>query len=145
MIYLYPQLTQPQKPTEFGDVIITLERTACFATCPIYKLTISGDGKVVYEGKKFVNIIRMRTTQISEDKIKELIDKFNRINYFSLKDSYMNGICATDYPSAITSITINGKTKKITNYHGCPSPKKLQQLEDKIDKIANSNKWVGSK
>src|SRR6059058_5801427 len=33
------------------DTLITLERTACFGTCPVYKLTISADGKVAFEGK----------------------------------------------------------------------------------------------
>ena len=34
-----------------NDTVITLERTACFGTCPIYTITIYGDGRVVYDGE----------------------------------------------------------------------------------------------
>ena len=82
-IYIW-QKNQVSQPTELGDVIITLERTACFGTCPIYKLTISGDGKVVYEGEKFVNVLGTQTDEISQEKVKELVDEFDKIGYFSL-------------------------------------------------------------
>lgn len=148
LIYLYPQLTQPPKPTEFEDVVITLESTGCFGPCPIYKLTIYGDGKVVYEGKEYVNVAGKQTSQLSKDQVKELVDEFYRINYFSLKnntyteDSFLLK-CFLDAGSVITSITIDGKTKKINDYHGCPAPKKLRELEVKIDEITNSKRWIG--
>lgn len=138
LIYLYPQLTQPPKPAEFSDVVITLERTACFGTCPVYKLTIYGDGRVVYEGERFVNVTGTQNSQISQEKIKELVDEFYAINYFALKDKYDAPI--TDMPTTITSITIGGKTKKVVNYYG--APKKLDELENKIDEITDSKKWV---
>ena len=138
LIYLYSQLTQPPKPTEFGDVLITLERTACFGTCPVYKLSISGDGKVVYEGIRFVNITGTQTTQISQDKIKELVDEFYNIGYFALKDKYDAPI--TDMPTTITSIAIDGRIKKVGNYYG--APKKLDELENKIDEITDSKNGV---
>lgn len=138
LVYFYPQLTQPPKPTEFPDVVITLKRTACFGTCPVYKLTVSGDGKVVYEGTSFVNVTGIQNSQISQEQIKELIDAFYAINYFALEDKYDASI--TDMPTTITSITIDGKTKKVVNYYD--APKKLVELENKIDEITNSKQWV---
>ena len=138
LVYIYPRLTQPPKPTELGDVAITLERTACFGQCPAYKLTIFGEGKVVYEGTSFVNATGTQASQISQDKIKELVGEFYQIGYFALKDKYDAPI--TDLPTTITSITLGGRTKKVVNYHG--APKKLVELENKIDKITDSKKWV---
>ena len=51
-------------------------------------------------------------------------------------------MCATDNPSAITSITIDGKVKRINDDYGCPFPKKLRELEDKIDEVANTDRWI---
>lgn len=31
-------------------VVITLQRTVCYGSCPEYKLTIFSDGRVLYEG-----------------------------------------------------------------------------------------------
>jgi len=139
--YLYPKLVQPPKPTEYPNVVITIERTPCFGTCPDYKMTINGDGRVVYEGESFVKITGTQTTQLSQDKIKQLVDEFHQVDYFSLKDEYTAHI--TDLPTTITSITIDGKTKKVVNYYG--APKKLGELENKIDEITNSKNWVGNK
>ena len=137
--YLYPKLTQPLKQSEYKEVVITLERTLCYGLCPNYKLTIFGDGKVVYEGKNFVKVTGIQTAQISQNKVKELVDEFNQIGYFSLRDEYTEKV--TDLPTTITSIIIDGKTKKIVNYYG--APKKLNELENKIDEITNSINWVG--
>src|SRR5919202_5807692 len=35
---------------------VTLERTACFGTCPAYKVTIRSDGTIIYEGREFVQM-----------------------------------------------------------------------------------------
>ena len=136
-VYLYPQFAPPPKP-EFKDVIISLERNACYGVCPVYKLTIFGNGKVVYKGIRFVNATGTKTYQISRDKIKELVGKFYEIDYFALKDKYDGPV--TDAPATITSITIDGKTKRVVNYYG--APKKLIELEDKIDEMADSEKWI---
>ncbi len=149
LIYFYPQLTQPPKPTNFENLVITLERTPCYGMCPVYKLKVFGDGTVVYEGERFVNVTGRQTSKISQDKIKELIDEFYRIGYFSLKESYTEKcdirgcMQVTDLPTTITSITIDGKTKRVKNYFG--APEKLDELENKIDDMAHSKMWVEGK
>jgi len=35
-----------------------------------------------------VNVTGIQTAEISQDKIKELVDEFYKIDYFSLKESY---------------------------------------------------------
>ena len=57
----------------YDDVIITLERTACFGTCPVYTLTMNGDGTVIYEGKDFVKTKGRVEATISQDQIEQLI------------------------------------------------------------------------
>nr|HEX4315786.1 DUF6438 domain-containing protein [Kofleriaceae bacterium] len=38
------------------DVLITLERQACFGTCAVYTLAIYDDGRFTYHGAHFVKI-----------------------------------------------------------------------------------------
>ncbi len=127
-----------KKPDNINDVVITLERTACYGTCHAYKLTISGEGTVEYEGKQFVNVIGKQTDKISIGKVNELVNTFYNINYFSLKDNYYEPV--TDLPTTTTSITINGKTKTVVDYVG--APQSLKDLENKIDEITNSKRWI---
>lgn len=133
--------TQPNTQ-ENKDVVITLERTACFGTCPVYSLTIQGDGTVVYEGKDFVEVKGTAEKTISQDQIDKLVTEFEKADYFSLKDSYTERTI-TDAPTVTTSISISGKTKTIEHYRGDENaPERLTQLEDKIDEIVNSDQWI---
>lgn len=130
------------EPKNIQDVVITLERTACFGTCPIYQLTVYGNGLVVYEGIRFVRVEGKRTTIIDEERVRQLVNEFRRIDYFSMENSYEE-LHATDMPSVISSITIDGRTKAIRHYHGDRNaPKKLTELENRIDEIINSGQWV---
>lgn len=133
------------------DTRIILARTACFGSCPIYKLTISANGCVVFEGKRFVKKVGTFKSKISRAQLQQLIAEFENIQYFSLRDQYttQKDGCelATDNPSVITSLKINGKSKTVIHYHGCRGVKKLEELtklEDQIDKIAGSSRWVGN-
>ena len=130
--------------------VITLERSVCYGTCPAYKLTIFDDGKVIYVGKEFVKQKGKAEGRITKAELDELVREFERINYFSLDDYYTDGPknCPeywTDHPSAVTSLSWKGKTKKIDHYHGChglPVLEQLTNLEKKIDEVVNSKRWI---
>jgi len=129
------------------DVVITLERTTCYGTCPAYKLTIRGDGSVTYEGKKFVRIDGTRATTIDRGAMAELVQAFTDADYFALRDHYNfirnadgSETMVTDLPTAYTSLTLNGRHKSVEDYIG--APKALEELERKIDEVAGSRRWV---
>jgi hypothetical protein len=131
-------ITRTPRPIDYESAVITLERTACFGTCPVYKLTIYGDGRVVYVGGDFVGVKGTQTAEITRADVKAVVDEFYRIDYFSLQSEYTAPI--TDLPTTITSISIGGTRKQVTDYHG--APQKLRDLEKRIDEIAGSSKWV---
>ncbi|OGO18690.1 MAG: hypothetical protein A2Z02_00150 [Chloroflexi bacterium RBG_16_48_7] len=123
-------------------ILITLERTPCFGTCPVYSLKISGNGAVVYDGKDHVKLKGVQETTISAGAVNQLVLEFENTGYFSLNDSYTK-FEITDMPSANTSITIGRKTKSIKHYYGDRSaPKQLTELEKKIDDTVNSAQWI---
>ena len=127
---------------DFKDLIITLERAACFGTCPVYTLAIYGDGTVVYEGINCVKTMGRVESVISQEKIEEIVLEFEKANYFSLNNNYIERNM-TDVQSVITSITMGGRAKTIEHYHGdFSAPETLTRLEDKIDEIVNSNQWI---
>lgn len=136
------QHTQPDE--------ITLERTACYGTCPMYTLTITADGKVTFEGRRFTKVTGQATGRISKKAFRGLVAEFQKIGYFSLPDNYSPGTpqCpqrVTDMPAANTSLRLKGKIKGVAHYHGCGTSGKLQQLtelENKIDEVAGTQKWI---
>jgi uncharacterized protein DUF6438 len=136
------------------DLMITLERTRCYGTCPAYKLTIAADGAVVFERRRWVKQEgETIKSAISREQLKQLMAEFKRVKFFSLEDDYWKdwSVCNevySDAPSAFTSIRINGKSKAIRHYHGCRGPKvpkELTELENKIDEIVNTAQWLPDK
>ena len=137
-ISFYPKTKQTPIPTDLEKIVITMKRGPCFGTCPVYSLTLYGNGTVIYEGEKFVKVTGVHIYQISQEEIKNLVNEFVRIDYFSLKDRYEASI--TDLPSTTTSIMIDGKTKSVYNYYGAPN--ELYQIEKTIDETANLTSLV---
>lgn len=142
-----------------------MERTPCFGNCPVYILTIQPDGKFFFENiktiKKGLPVTKKEKVEgkLSEEKINQLISEIGKADFFALKDSYTgdSGNCptiATDNSTVTLSIKSNGKEKTITHYLGCLEeikldepwktfPQQLYNLENKIDEIVETKRWLG--
>ena len=113
------------------DIFAILERTPCFGTCPVYKLIIYPDGHAVYEGFQHVTHTGKYTTTFTKEELKAIADKAESINYFKLKNNYDSPV--TDFPTTVTSLTINGKTKTISNRANAPA--ELREFEIYLEKL----------
>ena len=156
-VFLFFSKSQAQTLLQNGeipnDLVISLERTFCGGDCPTYKLTVTADGVVNFTGEENTRKIGSSKSKISKDKLKQLVSEFERAEFFKFRDEYESGeICeqyATDFPSEIISIQINGKNKKVSHNFGCWGEKAkaeltpLVDLGKNIDKITNSKRWVG--
>jgi hypothetical protein len=127
---------------------ITLERTSCYGTCPIYKLTVKRDGAVIYDGTQCVKVTGHQLRKIPSEHFQQLVREIQRIGFFSLKDEYMSKHnpdgsieVVTDLPTTITTVRAGKLRKRVKNYYG--GPESLAALEKLIDKIAGSLTWTG--
>jgi hypothetical protein len=136
-----PAPTSPSTISDLSNVTIGMERNMCMGTCPVYSLEIFGNGTLVYNGERFVNVTGKQISSIPENEVKELAEEFYNINYFSLNDTF-DKIVQTDQPTVITSININGTFKSIFDNLGAIAPEGLRALENRIDEITNSSKWI---
>ena len=109
---------------------VTLERTSCFGTCPDYKVTLQRDGTIIYEGRRFVQM--MGTYKGEAYGFDRLVKLILAQKYFDMKDDYSRPI--TDMPSAITSVVRAGKRKTIVDYAET-GPIELWSIEMAIDGI----------
>lgn len=134
-----------QSSINTDKVNITMSRSACFGACPVYYIEIHEDGKVIYRGYKNVDVIGEQSSTIPMEKVNELVNQFNRIGYFDLEDRY-DELAITDQATVQTSIRIDGTFKSVYDYLGAievPELPKLRQLENMIDEVTNSSRWVG--
>lgn len=137
-------LTRSTRIPAGSDFSISLERTACFGFCPVYQVTVESNGTVTYLGEMFVAVEGERRSQISQDQVRQIARQLESIDFFSLQDEYTDR-GATDMPSAILTLRVDGKTKRVDHYYGdFSAPEKLTELELFIDEITNSTQWVES-
>lgn len=139
-----------EAPAPIEDVTITLDRGPCFGTCPVYSITVEGSGRVSYEGTAHVTVVGSDTASIPAEQVALLVAEFDRVGYGQLADRYAFGepTCpsyVTDAPTAITSLTRGGVTKRVEHDYGCgDAPRALTALERLIDDIVSSGRWTGT-
>lgn len=125
------------------DVRIAIERTPCYGRCPIYQLQMDSSGKVVYEGKGFVQVMGRQEGTVAGRDVQALARELEAAGYLGFRDNYAAE--ATDHPSVITTLTIDGKTKRVEHdLSSRTAPPQLESLERRIDEVANSARWVGA-
>jgi hypothetical protein len=129
----------------WNSLRIKLSRSSCYGTCPDYSVEIRGDGSIIYTGKHYVAVKGTQRGQISMDALRELVDAFRAADYYSLQDEYISGV--TDNPTYATSISIDGNAKTVVDYVGLQvgMPQAVKDIEEAIDRIAGTSKWIGGK
>ena len=121
---------------ESKEILISLERKACYGTCPIYKMIIYDDGSAIYSGKKFVENIGLYKFTVTQEKIKYILAKAKEINFFEMRDEYTEAI--SDLPKTITFIKNGRNQKKVIDYYG--APKTLKDFENLVDSCIDYKK-----
>ena len=119
-------LTKKANTSEI-ELIISLQRTACFGTCPIYKIEIFADGSGIYTGTRFVENIGVTKFSLSENQLNLILTQAETIGFRNMKEEYSEPI--SDLPTTFIQI----KDKKIRDYTG--APKTLKNLEKLIDQM----------
>lgn len=123
--------------------VITLERTACFGTCPVYTVNIFEDGTVIYEGDRFVSVTGMQTGKIPSETVAAMVAAFKDAGYFDWNEAYDTQM-VSDLPTVITSVMSADTTQRIIHYMGdSTTPLALSFLEQWIDEMTNSSLWTG--
>jgi len=128
---------------------ISLERTACFGRCPVYRIRVTPAGAVTYEGRANVRLMGSATAEISPDSVASLLRELEQAGYFTFSDRYVvsEPTCrryTTDSPSAVSSATFRGRTKRIQHDYGCGGvPGALTVMEQRIDEVLGSDRWTG--
>jgi len=119
-------LTKKANTSEI-ELIISLQRTACFGTCPIYKIEIFSDGSGIYTGTRFVQNIGITKFSLSETQLNLILTQAEAIGFTNMQEEYSEPI--SDLPTTFIQI----EDKKIKDYTG--APKTLKNLENLIDQM----------
>lgn len=146
-------LIDPAKAT------ITLERSACYGPCPVYKVQIHGDGRVQFSTKtapmdqegashsqyaRFIGVLIPGTHEdrVSPGAVESLIRKFQAAGFWHLKNEYSAE--TTDLPTYSLTIDTGRQRKTVVNYAGerVGMPPVVTELENAVDTLAGTDRWI---
>jgi hypothetical protein len=139
-----------QRPAaaDLTKVKITLQRSACEGGCPEYKVTIHGDGRVVFmtePARALMQAILLPGThedQIAPEKVAALFAQFQKAGFFNLRSSYVSGW--VDIPESVLTVDTGRRQKSVTDSWGekVGMPKIVTELQEAVDKVAGTDRWL---
>jgi len=134
--------TAPVDAGKKAPILASLQRTACYGTCPIYKVTVRSDGTVEYDGERFVKVTGHQVAKLDPSHVEALRKAFADAKFFKLKGSF-DCHDETDNPSVILTYRHGKQSRTIRHYHGCRrAPESLGTLEKRMDEIIGTARWV---
>jgi hypothetical protein len=104
--------------TEAGPAI-TFERTPCFGTCPSFTMQVYADGRVAYEGRRFVAAEGKKDFKLPAATVADLLRQAKESHFEKFEGRYSSGV--TDLPSTIIGVQQpDGKLKTVVVEDGAP-------------------------
>lgn len=126
------------------NLLVRLQRTACFGKCPVFTVEIFRDGKVTYSGVAHVKKRGQYEAVVELDVIKKIQKRAKEINFFKMSDKYPKGdIEITDIPTTITYIRQGERGKLVAD--NFDAPKELIEFEKWLEKELDTLDWKESK
>lgn len=124
-----------------SKIVMKLQRTGCFGSCPSYAVTVTTEG-IVFDGGSYVAATGRHTATVESDVVRSLAQEFVNADFYSMDSSYEASV--TDNPTYVLSITIDGHTKEVVDYVGSwvGMPAVITELEDKVDRFARAERWI---
>jgi hypothetical protein len=131
----------PDLPLLTESTVIVIERSICFGLCPDYTLTMSGLGRVEFDGREFVCATGRHTAAADPLEVSRLVRAMVAAGYPGY--SWEQGNLATDSPTVRTSLKHEGDRYEIEHYHGdTGAPRWLRAMENEIDRVAGTQRWL---
>ena len=120
-----------------AEPVLVYQRTPCYGRCPAYTATIFADGRVEYDGQRFVPVLGKHTLALPVATVNQLLAEAQRINFDKLDERYPSNV--TDVPATIVTIHPAGQPLKAVFAEG-EIPANLQgyldYLKRKLDPLA---------
>ena len=131
--------TKAVAPAAATEPVLVFQRTPCHGTCPTYTATIYADGRVEYDGQRFVTLKGKHTLQLPVATVNQMLAEAKRIGFNKLQERYAGQ--TYDLPSTIITVHPVGQSAKAV-YAMEDIPENLQgyieYLKTRIDPLSTN-------
>jgi len=120
-----------------ASIIISMKKTACYGTCPVYTIQIYSDLRVRLKGEQYIDHIGDFNSVIEKGRFESLIRQFKDSDFFSFEEKYWEAY--SDLPTTYVYFSDGGHEKEVMDYYG--APQSLRDLEAEIARLLEELEW----
>lgn len=91
-------VTTPKTP----EPVLIYQRTPCNGRCPVYTASIFADGRVEYDGQRFVPLLGKHTLSLPPATVAAMLAEARRINFAKLDERYAGN--TSDLPATVVTV-----------------------------------------
>jgi hypothetical protein len=123
-----------------------MRRVGCVADgrCPIYSVSIFGDGTVTYEGRANVAVVGARREKIPVERLADLVSRIETVGFLDSPEQCC--VCEDSDDSGrmvVLDYRPGGVEKSIVNDDTCrAAPASMRELERAIDDATEIQRWT---
>jgi hypothetical protein len=132
--------TTAPTPSRQAEPVLVFQRTPCNGRCPTYTATIFADGRVEYDGQRYVPLLGKRTLSLPPATVMQLLAEAKRIHFEQLQERYAGN--TSDLPATIITVRQSGTAAKAV-FASEDIPANLQgyinYLKARLDPLAGVN------
>ncbi|MES2621492.1 MAG: DUF6438 domain-containing protein [Bacteroidota bacterium] len=123
-----------------GEVILSMERTACFGSCPVFEAKLYSNGLLLYNGKMFTQHTGCGYAEVPKAEIAQLLEYVKEAGFFNLENKYpINEQAPSDLPGCHLYIKSGANEKRIED-EGWETPSALTAIQNRVDSLILTKK-----
>lgn len=124
-----------------GDDFIEVHQLPSYSNGPVYIVRVYGDGRLAWHGEKAVASVGDASASVNAAQARALIANARRLGFGGLCDEYvMRGF---DGGISVTTLSIGGQMKIVTNTGPSNAPSWLYKLSEQIASFDSVQKLIG--
>ncbi|WP_151087236.1 DUF6438 domain-containing protein [Hymenobacter baengnokdamensis] len=131
--------TATAAPARQAEPVLILQRTPCYGTCPVYTATIFADGRVEYDGQRFVKLLGKHTLSLPVATINEMLAEARRVEFTKFQERYVGN--TNDLPASIITVHPVGQPlHAVYAEEGIPASLQgyINYVQARVDPLTNS-------
>jgi hypothetical protein len=130
-------------PLTAKTLLVRLQRTMCYGTCPAYTVEVDQDGGVWYDGHAHVASCGRSRARLDAAATAALRGAIAEARLSQTADHCCDCVSSTDSPTVLVTVADGNHAQTINDYQGCDStPARVRTLERRIDEIVETRRWV---
>jgi Domain of unknown function (DUF6438) len=130
-------------------VMVLLGRGSCHGTCPVYRVSIGGNGQIQFVGTRFVKVSGRDSASIPAAAVRALAEAFAARKFASIPAEIEYGSAACGpYVADLSTVELQARSAaglhRVRYDEGCRNhPAMLDTLARMVDSVSASIRWIG--